>query len=65
MKTLLDRAELVIATNGKLSAWTIGSLTRQKQIPHIVIGKRRYLYSLEDVERWLDNLQITSMQQAK
>lgn len=55
---LLDKGELVNALGGKLTAWTIGELTRRGTIPCIKIpGFRRYLYNLEAVEAWLESLQ--------
>lgn len=58
MKQLLTRKELSEATNGKLTMWTIGELTRRGDMPVIKIkGMRVFLYDLEAVENWLDGLQ--------
>lgn len=65
MKTLLNRKELVAATNGRLSMWAIGEMTRQKKIPTIKLNKRTYLYDYDAVMTFLDDLQTQSMQQAK
>lgn len=61
MGELLNRKELEKWSKGKLTAWMIGDLTRKKQIPHITIGKRLYLYDVDHIQRWLDNLQTQSM----
>jgi hypothetical protein len=57
-KTLLSRKELTEATNGKLSLWTIGELTRQRKIPHIRIGARLYLYDLDKINKWLEKISV-------
>lgn len=58
MRTLLTRKELSAATNGKLTMWSIGELTRRGAIPTVRIpGMRVFLYDLEAVEKWLDGLQ--------
>jgi|LSQX01.3.fsa_nt_gb hypothetical protein len=58
MRKLLTRKELVEASGGKLTAWTIGELTRRGAIPVVKLpGVRKYLYDLEAIEKWLDELQ--------
>jgi hypothetical protein len=58
MKKLLTRKELCEATGGKLTMWTIGELTRRGAIPVVKLpGVRKYLYDLEAIEKWFDELQ--------
>jgi hypothetical protein len=58
MKKLINRKELCEATNGKLTMWTIGELTRRGDIPVIrVPGMRVYLYDYDAVMAWLSGLQ--------
>lgn len=62
-RQLLTRKELSEATNGKLTMWTIGELTRRGDIPVIKIkGMRVYLYDLDAVMQWLDRLQTQTAQ---
>jgi hypothetical protein len=65
MGDLLNRKELEEWSKGKLTAWTIGDLTRKKLIPHCVIGKRLYLYDTVKIQQWLDNLAAQSMNQSE
>lgn len=38
-----------------LSVWTINNLRRQDKIPFVKLpGVRRYFYSLEAIEKWLE-----------
>jgi hypothetical protein len=58
MKNLLNRKELCEATNGKLTMYTIGELTRRGDIPVIKIKNMRvYLYDYDAVMAWLSGLQ--------
>lgn len=57
MKKLLTRKELCEATGGKLTMWAIGELTRRGAIPVVKLPIRKYLYDLEAIEKWLDELQ--------
>jgi hypothetical protein len=52
MGKLLNRKELVEWSEGKLTAWTIGDLTRKRKLPFILIGKRLYLYDVSQIELW-------------
>ena len=41
----------------QLSLWTINELRRRGEIPYISIpGIRKYLFSLDEIEAWLDAL---------
>lgn len=58
MRNLMNKKELCEATNGKLTMWTIGELTRRGVLPTIRIpGMRVMLYDIEAVNKWLDGLQ--------
>ena len=63
-RQLLTRKELSEATNGKLTMWAIGELTRRGDIPVIrVPGMRVYLYDYDKVLKWLDGLQQGMLQE--
>jgi hypothetical protein len=58
MKNLMNKKELCAATNGKLTMWTIGELTRRGTMPVVKIpGMRLYLYDFDAVTEWLQGLE--------
>ena len=60
-RELLDKGELIVYLNGKMTFDTLGRLTREGKIPFVKFpGIRRYFYEKEAIDRWLDSLQCSS-----
>lgn len=55
----MNKKELCEATNGKLTMWTIGELTRRGTMRGVIKipGMRVYLYDYDAVMAWLSGLQ--------
>jgi len=57
MRELMDKKEVMVYLNGKLTFDTLGRLTREGKIPVVRFpGIRRYFYDRAAVDSWIDSL---------